>query len=281
MKKPAIYNLAFNALGILIGIVVVGYIASTLFVTTTEPSCTQTFPAPHRFSLTSSDGALYSPIKLQARAGLREWGMTENLKSVPEPEMPGGAALQVRLAQSAAEETGARAANGVSFRWSPPGVGKANAACLSYQVWLPEDFAFDDGGSLPGLFGGLSAIDATDASEETRFSTHVGWDPSGASILYASLDGTRARKIGGRSGFTFRQNRWTRIDQEIVLNTPGKADGRVRLWVDGDLKADVAELALRSDEKEDIAGVLADIGYVRPPKTPGMLRLSPFDLSWR
>jgi hypothetical protein len=281
MNKPAIYKLAFNAIGILIGIVVVGYVVFSLFETTAEPSCAQTFPAPHRFALTSATGERHSPITLQARAGLREWGMTENIQTVPEPGMPGGAALQVRLAQTSAEDAGGRPANGVSFRWTPPDVDKAQAACLSYRVWLPEDFAFGDGGILPGLFGGLSGIDAADVDEETRFGAYLGWDRTGAGILYAKLDGTRARKIGGRSRFAVRQGRWTHIAQELVLNTPGETDGRVRVWVDGHLKADVAKLALRRDAKEGIGGVLADIGYLQEPKTPGMLRLSPFELSWR
>lgn len=280
MNKPAIYHLAFNAAGIFTGLIVVGYIAYSLFHTNVEPACTQTYPAPLRFSLTSANGEPLSPIQLQARAGMREWGMSENATVVPEAGVPGGAALQVQLAGSAAEETGARAANGVSFRWSPPGIGKARSACLSYRVWLPEDFAFEDGGILPGLFGGVPAAEAAEASDATRFGTRAAWGHDGTAGLEVAQAGISPFRVRQRD-FALQQGRWIRIEQEIVLNTPGKADGHARLWVDGSSKADAAKLTFRRDETEAIAGVLADVGYLKAPAKPGMLRLSPFDLSWR
>jgi hypothetical protein len=280
MSRSQTYNLIFNAVGALIGLVVVGYVVYSAFRFETEPSCAHAYPAPHRFSLTSGGGALLSPIELQARAGAREWGITENAKVVPDSGLPGGTALEIGLAGSSAEHTGARAANGVSFRWSPSGVSKAQSACLSYAVWLPADFAFDDGGLLPGIFGGLSAEHAAEAGDETRFGTRLDWEGDGKAHLYVATTGGKFRKPFQR-GAALAKERWTRIEQEIVLNTPGQADGRARLWVDGRQVAEAEKLEVRRDEKESIAGVLADIGYLHAPAKPGTLRLSPFDFSWR
>jgi hypothetical protein len=280
MSRSQTYNLLFNVVGALIGLIVVGYILHSAFRFETEPSCAQTYPAPHRFSLTSGSGAPLTPIELQARAGAREWGITENASVVPDDRLSGGIALEIKLAGSSAEHAGEREANGVSFRWSPAGVREAQSACLSYAVWLPEDFDFDDGGLLPGLFGGLSALDAADTSEETRFGTRVGWEADGKADLYAAEAGGGFRKVPQRGAALPRQ-RWVRIEQEVMLNSPGKADGRARLWVDGRHVAGADNLDLRREEKESLAGVLADIGYLRAPDKPGTLRLSPFDLSWR
>ena len=48
-----------------------------------------------------------------------------------------------------------------------------------------------------------------------------------------------------QDAFTLPKGRWVRIEQELVLNTPGQADGIARLWLDGDLKAEGTGLKLR------------------------------------
>ncbi len=40
-------------------------------------------------------------------------------------------------------------------------------------------------------------------------------------------------------------------------------------------------MALRKDKSATILGVLADIGYLHAPAKPGLLRLTPFELSWK
>jgi len=60
------------------------------------------------------------------------------------------------------------------------------------------------------------------------------------------------------------------------------ADGIVRLWADGDLKAEDTGIELRKNKGDGIVGVLADMGYMRqPPTAPGSLRFSAFEISWR
>ncbi len=55
----------------------------------------------------------------------------------------------------------------------------------------------------------------------------------------------------------------------------------MRLWVDGSLTLDETGLLLRKDDKTSLAGVLAAAAYRHPPATPGLLRLSPLEISWR
>jgi hypothetical protein len=173
-----------------------------------------------------------TPIELQARVGLREWGFVENATIVPAAEAPAGAALQVKLASVAAGETSdGRPRNGIEFRWSLPGVKAANAACLSYSVWLPEGFAFNDGGVLPGIVGGKP-------DQKSDFGSRLQWRPGGVGELTVALSGSLPRRQPGR--LYAAQGRWTSIEREIVLNTPGTANGASRLWVDGQLKAEDA-----------------------------------------
>lgn len=276
MQNRAAYNLIFNGLGALLGLTVVGYILFSAFHTETEPPCSQRYPAPMLFAL-KSGGALLTPIELQAQAGLSEWGIAQNLTVVPEG--PAGAALQVKLDRVVDHEAGRdERANGVNFRWMPPGVGAARSACLSYDVWLPEDFPFNDGGILPGILGGKP--DTVRDLHGGGFGTRAQWRLDGMIELATAGSGSGYVPANQRN-FPLATGRWTRIEQEIVLNAPGAEDGLARMWIDGDFIAESTKLSFRSDTSETIAGVLVDAGYFRDPAKPGILRLSPFSLAWR
>jgi hypothetical protein len=277
MQKPA--SLIVNGLGALLGLFVVGYIISAAFYKQEAESCRSRYPAPMLFALRGEDGAELTPIELQARTGLSEWGMLNNAKVVDEG--PGGAALQISLAPVPDREANSsQRANGVGFAWLPARGANANAACLSYSVWLPEDFDFASGGLLPGIVGGGPQAQIGPNMAAGELGTRAGWSAEGSGGL--SVEGLNSgyRSVG-RSGFTLARGRWIAIEQELVLNAPGKTDGLARLWVDGKLKGEGTRLELRKTGEATIAGVLADVGYLGKPKKPGMLRLSAFELAWR
>jgi hypothetical protein len=281
MQKSTALYLLFNFLGVLVGLVVVGYVLYAALHIEREPPCSARYPAPTRFALETSDGTLLSPIELQARSGPNEWGVIENIKVVAADTAPGGVALEVKLASVAVDQPASdRATNGVDFRWTPPGVQSAAAACLSYSLWLPEDFAFNSGGVLPGVFGELPAPMAEMGGDETRFGSRLQWRSGVEAKLGIAAAGAGYRPVSV-PGFPLPTGRWTRVEQELVLNAPGAENGMVRLWVDGELKAEDASVALRTDPSAKISGVLADVGYFRNAGKPGLLRLSAFELSWR
>lgn len=281
MKKSTALFLLFNFVGVLVGLVVVGYVAYSALHTELEPPCSTRYPAPMRFALKTGDGTLLSPIELQARSGPNEWGVIENTKVVPAAKAPGGVAVEVKLASVAVNEpVSGRATNGVDFRWTPPGVEPATAACLSYSLWLPDDFAFNSGGVLPGIFGGLPAGMLGQDDGEKQFGSRLQWRSGVEAKLGIAAAGSDYRPVSA-PGFPLPKGRWTRIEQELVLNAPGAGNGLVRLWVDGQLKAEDPKVALRTDPNAKISGVLADIGYFRNSSKASLLRLSPFELSWR
>ena len=84
--------------------------------------------------------------------------------------------------------------------------------------------------------------------------------------------------------------RWVRIDQEVVLNTPGQDDGAVRLWVDGTLRTQLPKAVLRHSADVGIQGVMADVyfggqvydGRVSEGKAlkDEQVQLTPFELRW-
>lgn len=281
MQQRATLNLIFNGLGILLGLFLVGYIVSEAFQTDEEATCRSRYPAPMRFALRTGadDGTLLSPIELQGRAGADEWGIASNAKVVGEG--PNGAALEVKLAAVPDREaTRTQRANGISFRWNPPGVQTAKAACLSYSVLLPDDFDFASGGRLPGFIGGKSTGDGADGGQAQTFGTRPEWRHGGAGEFLVATPGSGYSGVA-QTKFSLARGRWVEIEQEIVLNSPKTTDGIARLWVDGRLAAEDLHLDLRQAPEATLEGVLADIGYLRQPAKPGTLRISAFDFAWR
>lgn len=275
MTKPAALKLLFNAAGVLIGLILVGYILFSGFLPDAETSCRERYPSTTQLSLRSAQGEPLAPIELQARAGFASWGVKDNASVVREGD--DGTALQVKLATLSDVDTDTkRTANGVHFLWNLAALGKATSACLSYSVWLPKDFAFDHGGLLPGLIGGTPG----EVGDANRFGTLARWQDDGKVGLDVALPGTGFRPAE-RADTTLTAGRWTRIDQEITLNAPGKPDGSVTMWVDGHEAGEKKRLILRNDESARFVGVGVDIGYLRDPEKPGELRLTPFELSWR
>jgi hypothetical protein len=60
----------------------------------------------------------------------------------------------------------------------------------------------------------------------------------------------------GRGNWRFRTGVWHRIDQEVRLNTPGRADGRIRVWFDGRQVLDRGGLTFRTVPSLQIDGIL-------------------------
>jgi hypothetical protein len=275
MQKPATINLIINGVGLVLVALLIAYIFNSAFLTEHISPCKERYPTPVSFMLRTSDGLL-TPMTLQARAGIPEWGLTQNAKVVAEG--PAGAALEVQLAPLKEKEPGAERANGVDFRWRPTGGQTATSACLSYSVWVPEGFPFNDGGLLPGLFGGKPAISAE--LNPGGFGSRIKWRLDGVAEIETATTGGPYIPINQR-GYALPHGRWLHLQQELLLNAPGEINGVARMWVDGALVAEAAGLELRKSADEIFLGVLADIGYVREPANPGLLRFSPFELSWQ
>jgi hypothetical protein len=284
MNPATAFNLAFNAVGALLGLTVVGYIVYAALHKDTLPPCSTAYPPATRFSLQSSKGGPMSPSELQGRVGLHEWGVRENASVSAEGEVPGGAALDIKLAAvTDPPPEVARTANGVDFRWSPAGLAKAEAVCLTYKVWLPKGFAYGSGGLLPGISGGLSVASAAQPNDPVRFGSRTQWRLDGAGELAVATSGAGYQQLNniGNRNRPLPKDQWTSVEQELVLNTPKEPNGVARLWIDGELIAESAALPLRKEASARFIGVLADIGYFQPPEKPSAIRISPFEIAWR
>ena len=164
---------------------------------------------------------------------------------------------------------------------APRASPRRTAACLSYSVWLPKDFPFTDGGVLPGIFGTQPDAINEPLKDGSGFGTRISWRRDGEGDLAAKPSGSGYLTLNQR-GFPLARGRWMRIEQEIVLNAPGQADGHRQAV--GRRRAQGREHRARACARtrtETMSGVLADVGYLRATGSAGSLRISPFEIAWR
>jgi hypothetical protein len=277
MQNPKHLSLLINVAGSLVGIAVVAYVVYAAFHTDVAQACSARYPAGTRFSLSTADGKPLTAIQLQARAGARDMGVIDNASVIQVDGAPSPEVLEVKLRKLPGDaDTSATARNGIAFHWAPLGLGDASSACLTYSLWLPDKFAFGDGGVLPGIFARVPGTPADAASEQLSVTPQ--WDGEGRPLLGATLRGGGIRRMTGTAS-PLPTNRWFKVEQEIVLSDPGKPNGVARVWIDGELAVEDERAPLRRDAEKRISGVLVEAGYRRAPAEPGILRLSPFEIS--
>ncbi|MEO1210526.1 MAG: polysaccharide lyase [Cyanobacteria bacterium J06638_20] len=127
---------------------------------------------------------------------------------------------------------------------------------LRYRVRFSDNFDFVRGGKLPGLFGGSGASGGTIPDGTDGFSARLMWREDGNGEVYAYLP--TSENFGtsiGRGSWQFPPGEWITVEQEVILNQPGAADGRIRLWVDNALVVDASGLVFRTVDTLQIDGI--------------------------
>ncbi len=252
-------------------------------------ACSERYLRTITFTLERS-GALLSASDIQASTSGMDYGVLDNftvkrLKNGPAPVAMG---IEIKPGTQQANHDNGQP-GGISFPWKPRALpADTSATCLSYSVFLPADFDFETGGTLPGVFGARP----DELSEKPdRFEVRVEWVNEGQSQQFMML----STKQG--SGFFRSQpdvrtaiprGEWVKIEQEIVLNDPGIQNAIVRYWVNGVLKSENKEAELRVAPDVTIVGVAAEL-YFGTQRTDGdfpagrskkteQIWLSPFEL---
>lgn len=250
--------------------------------------CSERYGIATQFSLQRSAGEPASAVELQARLGGRDWGIVENASVVKTPNGPAALALQVNMPKS----TAASGPFGAGFTWLLADAKPAGAVCLSYQVMVPSDFEFGDGGLLPGVFGGATATAPKDGKDlvSSSFGTHLVWGKDGRlGMRVATASDTGAvefKALGAEQQPVLATGRWVPIEQEIVLNADGQSNGLLRVWVDGQLKLE-SKTAWRASDKSLFQGIdvrahhgRSGLETLRSPNATN-IRLSPIEARWQ
>lgn len=132
--------------------------------------------------------------------------------------------------------------SGVTWRAQLPSTDVATA---QYRVRFEPGFDWTSGGKLPGLTGGSSPSGGNATGE--GFTARYMWQPNGRLILYLYHSEQSSRYGDSLSlGHTMVPGRWHTLSQQVVLNTPGVADGELRVWVDGRLALERTSMRWRT-----------------------------------
>ena len=132
--------------------------------------------------------------------------------------------------------------------------GGSEQATLRYRLRFAPGFDFVRGGKLPGMLGGNGPSGGRMPDGHDGFSLRLMWRQQGQGEVYAYLPTSRVHGTSLLRGtFRFEPDRWHTVVQAVDLNTPGRDDGRLQLWLDGRLAGRAEGLRLR-----DVAGLRLD-----------------------
>ncbi|PVD35398.1 hypothetical protein C0Q70_02360 [Pomacea canaliculata] len=192
---------------------------------------------------------------------------TEALSVVSDPA--GGSGHVLRAHYPKGSYSHSSGINVIQFYATP--IPSHTSVKLSYDVYFSENFDFVKGGKLPGLWGGATGTCSGGRHSEECFSTRFMWRTGGAGEVYGYITRSHQRSdlcdqpdvhcdpvYGsslGRGKWHFRKGQWQNIAQLVHLNTPGKADGYIKVYLDGSLVFELNNVAIRSKESIEISGI--------------------------
>jgi hypothetical protein len=149
------------------------------------------------------------------------------------------------------------------YRFAAAGVGEPEEMYFRYYLRFGENWnPTISGGKLPGFAGtynragwggrranGTNGWSARGAFFQTR---GEGVAPGnrrgvGSYVYHAGMEDVYGTTWGWGLGKTgaLEKNRWYSVEQYVKMNTPGKADGVLRAWIDGELAFENTQLRFR------------------------------------
>lgn len=129
------------------------------------------------------------------------------------------------------------------FTWFQkiPG-GGVNEATMEYKIKFDSGFDWTKGGKIPGLVGGTSprGCNTERNNLENGFSARCMWRSGGRMVLYAYWHKQNSRcgkdtfwKKNGQD-IKIQRGKWYTIREHIIMNTPGRNNGVVEIFLNGD-----------------------------------------------
>jgi hypothetical protein len=284
MRLPATRFVVFNAAAGLIGLAAFVAAVRSVLMPDTTPPCSERYNAMTAFALERA-GVVLTAADLQASLGGKDVGVIDNVTIGPLENAPAAVSMAVNLRNEAMSSQGAGdSKGGATFPWEPRVLQGKASACLSYHVLFPNGFDFQRGGALPGI-GGAEAGEQGD-----KFLARLTWGskPVGGATLRLTENGVARALSVEREGFEFARGKWVKLEQEVVLNTPKKSDGILRVWVDGTLAIERADIFYRARPDVTVSNVSVDVFYSPKPEgaqaaapKDAKVWLTPFEVRWQ
>lgn len=138
------------------------------------------------------------------------------------------------------------------------------SATLSFDLKLHSQFEFVKGGKMHGLAGG-SGTTGCKTIDPKGWSVRTVWKSGGRPILYIYHQ-DRSSACGDAfyppGDFEFQRGKWYRVEVFVKMNTRvGSADGRAKLYIDGEKLIDIQNLNLSGNNNINIDTFLFSTFY--------------------
>lgn len=137
---------------------------------------------------------------------------------------------------------------------------------LRYYVYFEPGFDFVKGGKLPGLMGGNNSWTRSGGNipdGTNGWTMRFMWREKGAAVVYAYLPpGTYQKGVWGTDiplNKTFTTGKWICLEQYIKINTPGKPDGQLSVWIDNEKVLALSDVNYRT--VDNTAGKIGGIYF--------------------
>lgn len=151
--------------------------------------------------------------------------------------------------------TGGNPAGGA--QWKSVFGGDADTLYARYRLFFPVGFGWTKGGKLPGLCGSQCNTGGDAPSGKDGWSARLMWRAGGVLVQYVYHAGQPgdfgSDLVWKKNGapLVVETGKWHEVQVRICLNTPGtdggpgKYDGRVTGWYDGELAIDTVGFRFR------------------------------------
>lgn len=160
----------------------------------------------------------------------------------------------------------------------------AKEMTFGYGIYFTDDFAFNKGGKLPGLYFGTSEENARGCSGGNRdtdcASVRLMWRTDGKGEAYTYLPNPEvssqfdANKVIcnvapesdcndtygasiGRGAFDFASGSWNDVAMRVLLNDGSEANGEIEIYLNGESKIKVSGLIISSSDATRAQGIMA------------------------
>ncbi|KAL2919234.1 hypothetical protein HK105_200877 [Polyrhizophydium stewartii] len=220
--------------------------------------------------------AASSPLSSSAAWGAMQRFSGGSLSIAQDPTAPSSKVLQVSFPrgsyQSPTAANSGPSGGGAQFYFNPLGKNAGSLrALLEYDVYLAPNFEFNKGGKMPGLFGtdgsfGGVCDGSNQADGTTCWSVRLMWRAGGNGEAYGYIPVTQNDGICSssnsycsadfgtsisRGSFKLATSAWTSIGVYVQVNTPGKPDGSVAVYVNGNRALSFNNVVYRSSSVSD------------------------------
>ncbi|MFC2138048.1 polysaccharide lyase [Bacteroidota bacterium] len=138
---------------------------------------------------------------------------------------------------------------------------------LRYYIKFENEFDFRLGGKLPGLMGGGDSWTRSGGNQPdgtNGWTLRFMWREEGKLVVYAYVPKSNNGKWGSETWgqdidceFIAIPGKWHCIEQYVNIGTPGKDDGKLKVWINGIKRLDISDLCFWYEKNDNgkIGGV--------------------------